>query len=244
VALADPVEMGLLHMITADPARTPSFTMFGQHDYWFTNSGPTTPIFDDPVNGNAWNHGGLQPEIANIWLGMVGPGIRKDSDNQDDSGSAAIEFSDHTDVRPTVLALVGLRDDYAHDGRVLLEALHPSALPQALRDDFDKLVRLGRVYKQINAPFGELAQKTLQISTAALVSNAPGDAVYTALENKLEAWRDRRDALARPMRNILEGAVFDGKTVSDEKVEDLIEKANALLAEVLACSADTAACAK
>jgi hypothetical protein len=37
-------------------------------------------------------------------------------------------------------------------------------------------VRLGRVYKQINAPFEELAQKTLNISTAALVSNAPGDA--------------------------------------------------------------------
>jgi hypothetical protein len=32
VALADPVEMGLLHMITADPKRTPSFTMFGDAD--------------------------------------------------------------------------------------------------------------------------------------------------------------------------------------------------------------------
>jgi len=246
VAFADPVEMGLLHMITADPARTPSFTMFGHPDYWFTNSGPITPVFDDPVNGNAWNHGGIQPEIANIWLGMAGPGIRKGPDNADnDEGeSAVIEFSDHTDLRPTVLALLGLRDDYSHDGRVLLEALHPSALPDALRVDFDKLVRLGRVYKQINAPFGELAQKTLNISTAALVSNAPGDAVYTKLENKLEAWREWRDALASQMRDILEGAAFGGKEVSDEKVEDLIEKANALLGELRACSADTSACAK
>jgi hypothetical protein len=246
VALADPVEMGLLHMITADPARTPSFTMFGRQDYWFTNSGPITPVFDDPVNGNAWNHGGIQPAIANIWLGMVGPGIRKGSDSEDDEDrgeSAVIEFSDHTDVRPTVLALLGLRDDYSHDGRVLLEALHPSALPDALRD-VDKLVSLGRVYKQINAPFGELAQKTLKISTAALVSNAGGDAVYTKLENKLKAWRDWRDALARQMRDILEGAAFGGKEVSDERVEDLIEKANALLGQVRACSADTAACAK
>jgi hypothetical protein len=245
VAFADPAEMGLLHMITADPARTPSFTMFGHHDYWFTNSGPITPVFDDPVNGNAWNHGGIQPEIANTWLGMVGPGIRKGPDNADngEGESAVIEFSDHTDVRPTVLALLGLRDDYSHDGRVLLEALHPSALPVALRADFDKLVRLGRVYKQINAPFGELAQKTLNISTAALVSNAPGDAVYTKLENKLEAWRDWRDALASQMRGILEGAAFRGKEVSDEKVEDLIEKANALLGQVRACSADTSACA-
>ena len=248
VALADPVEMGLLHMITADSARTPSFTMFGHPDYSFSNSGPITPVFDEPLNGNAWNHGGIQPEIANIWLGMVGPGVRKGSDDEGDGEdrgeSAVIEFSDHTDVRPTVLALLGLRDDYSHDGRVLLEALHPSALPVALRDDFDTLVRLGRVYKQINAPFAELAQNTLKISTAALVSNAPGDAVYTTLENKLVAWRDRRDALASQMRDILEGAAFGGKEVSDQRVEDLIEKANALLGQVRACSADTAACAK
>jgi len=177
---------------------------------------------------------------------MVGPGIRKASDNADsgEGESAVIEFSDHTDVRPTVLALLGLHDDYSHDGRVLLEALHPSALPDAVQVDFDKLVHLGRVYKQINAPFGELAQKTLNISTAALVSDAPGDAVYSKLESKLEAWRDSRDALAGQMRDILERAVFAGKEVSSETVEELIEKANALLGQVRACSADTSVCAK
>ena len=236
VAFADPVEMGLLHMVTTDPARTPSFTMFGHQDYWFTNSGPITPVFDEPIGGNAWNHGGIQPQIANIWLGLVGPGVQ----NED----SEIAFSDHTDVRPTVLALLGLRDDYSHDGRVLFEALNPSALPDAVRDHFNSLLQLGRAYKQINAPFGELAQKTLKISTAALVSNAPGDAVYTTLESKLEAWRDSRNALASQMRDILEGAAFGGKQVSDEKVEDLIEKANALLGQVRACSANTAACVK
>jgi len=246
VALADPIEMGLLHMITADPARTPSFTMFGNADYFFQSGGSITPVFDVPVNGNAWNHGGIQPEIANIWLGLVGPGVRKGSDDtdQDESESAGIEFSDHTDVRPTVLALLGLHDDYSHDGRVLLEALHRSALPDALRDDFDNLVRLGRAYKQINAPFGELAQKTLKISTAALVSNAPGDEVYTTLENKLEAWRDQRDALASQMRDILEGAAFQNKKVHVDHVADLIENANALLGQVRACAEDTATCAE
>ena len=247
VAFADPVEMGLLHMITADPARTPSFTMFGHQDYWFTNSGPITPVFDDPVNGNAWNHGGIQPQIADIWLGMVGPGIRKGSDDQDeeDGGdSATIEFSDHTDVRPTVLALLGLHDDYSHEGRVLAEAVLPSALPDAVRDHYDSFVRLGRALKQINAPFGELGKITLKISTAALNSNAPGDAVYTALENKLEAWGDRRDKLADQILDILEGAAFGHRDFDDEKVEDLVEKADALLSEVRACSTDTAACAK
>jgi hypothetical protein len=240
VAFADPVEMGLLHMITADPARTPSFTMFGHPDYWLTNSGPITPVFDVPVNGNAWNHGGIQREIANIWLGMVGPGVQK----QGEDDSSAIEFSDHTDVRPTVLALLGLHDDYSHDGRVLLEALKLSALPDAVCDHFDSLVRLGRAYKQINAPFGDLAKQTLKISTAALVSNAPSDAVYTSLENKLEAWRDRRDALANKMRDILEGAAFGNTEVNEDQAEELIEKANALLDQVRSCAADTAACAK
>jgi hypothetical protein len=240
VAFADPVEMGLLHMITADPARTPSFTLFGHPDYFFTNSGPITPVFDVPVNGNAWNHGGIQREIANIWLGMVGPGVHK----EDEEDSSAIEFSDHTDVRPTVLALLGLHDDYSHDGRVLLEALNPSALPDAVRDHFDGLVRLGRAYKQINAPFGDLAEQTLKISTAALVSNAPSDAVYTSLENKLEAFRDRRDALASKMRGVLEGAAFSNQGISDDQAEELIEEANALLGQVRACAADVAACAK
>jgi len=247
VAFADPVEMGILHIITADPARTPSFTMFGNQDYFFTNVGPITPIFDNPVNGNAWNHGGIQPQIADIWLGMVGPGIRKGSDDQDeeDGGdSATIEFSDHTDVRPTVLALLGLHDDYSHEGRVLAEAVHPSALPDAVRDHYDGFVRLGRALKQINAPFGELGKITLKISTAALNSNAPGDAVYTALENKLEAWGDRRDKLADQILDILEGAAFSHQDFDDEKVEDLVEKVDALLSEVRACGADTAACAK
>lgn len=236
VAFADAVEMGLLHMVTADPARTPSFTMFGHQDYWFTNTGPITPVFDEPIGGNAWNHGGIQPQIANIWLGLVGPGVQ----NED----SEIAFSDHTDVRPTVLALLGLRDDYSHDGRVLFEALNPSALPNAVREHFDSLVQLGRAYKQINAPFGDLAKETLKISTAALVSNAPSDAVYTALENKLEAWRDRRDALADQMKDILEGAAFAGKEPSEEKIEKLLGKASALHTEVQACSANTAACAK
>jgi hypothetical protein len=70
-AMADPVEMGLLHMITADPARTPTFTMFGQPDYFFQSFGSIMPT---PEPGFAWNHGGIQPEIAQTFLGMVGPG--------------------------------------------------------------------------------------------------------------------------------------------------------------------------
>ena len=79
-ALADPVGMKALHMVTADPQRTPTLTMFAAPD-WFLFAAapnctlpcvtvPTTP----PTSTFAWNHGGIQPEIANTWLGMVGPG--------------------------------------------------------------------------------------------------------------------------------------------------------------------------
>src|SRR5258708_18547016 len=39
--LADPVEIKLLHMITAEPLRTPSFVMFGDPDYFFQTFVPS-----------------------------------------------------------------------------------------------------------------------------------------------------------------------------------------------------------
>ena len=43
-ALVDPVAQKLLHMNTvADPAREPSFTFFGDPNFYFETSGSTTP---------------------------------------------------------------------------------------------------------------------------------------------------------------------------------------------------------
>ena len=41
-ALAGVTEMKLLHMVTADPARTPTFALFGNEDYFIFSSGQTT----------------------------------------------------------------------------------------------------------------------------------------------------------------------------------------------------------
>ena len=91
VAMADPVEEKLLHMVTADPARTPTFTPFAQGDY-FLNASSTTPCADNDLSNCvflpntaasnqtfAWNHGGIQPEVATTWVGMVGPGDREET---------------------------------------------------------------------------------------------------------------------------------------------------------------------
>src|SRR5262249_16322432 len=139
---------------------------------------PTTP----PDQTFAWNHGGIQPEIATIWLGIVGPGV-----NQSDDDTTT--WTDHTDVRPTMLALLGLTDSYVHDGRVLTEVIKKNAQPVRLRGHTKTLDQFSMLYKQINAPFGQLGMDTLTISTFALKSGTTADdSTYTALSNKLLGW--------------------------------------------------------
>ena len=124
VVLADQTEMRTLHMVTADPFRTPTFTPFADPDWFFFDTGGgvcATPAACASIPARtsqsfAWNHGDIQDEIASTWVGYVGPGVEGDGVNYD-------VWSDHTDVRPTILDLVGLKDDYIHDGRVVSEIL-------------------------------------------------------------------------------------------------------------------------
>ena len=116
VAMADPIEEKVLHMVTADPARTPTFTPFAQGDYFLnassatpcdfsTTTGATACVFlpstaPPPNQTFAWNHGGIQPEVARTWVGIIGPGVKN-------LGQDPSFWSDHTDLRPTMLALHG-----------------------------------------------------------------------------------------------------------------------------------------
>ena len=43
-SLADPVEEKALHMVNSDPSRTPTFTMFGNPDFFFSTSNPCTGV--------------------------------------------------------------------------------------------------------------------------------------------------------------------------------------------------------
>ncbi len=220
VAMADPVEERLLHMVTADPARTPNFTFFGDPDYFFASFATATPT-EDP--GFAWNHGDIQPEIGITWLGLVGPGVLN-------MGETADIFTDHTDVRPTILLLAGMKDDYTHDGRVLIEALDPLAVPVSLRIDSGTLSLLGQIYKQLNAPFGQLAQDSLKVSTAALSSN--NNTTYAELEAEIAAWTSVRDGLVEQIKPLLEQAAFDGQPLNTAEAELLIDLGQDLLNEV------------
>jgi hypothetical protein len=217
--LADPVELKLLHMITGDPLRTPTFVMFGDPDYFFQTFVPKGSPNVGVNPGFAWNHGGVAPEINNTYLAFAGPGIK----NKRVTDSV---WSDHTDIRPTILSLVGLKDDYQSEGRVLAEHLHPWALPEGVQDSGDEFVELASAFKRINAPVGELGLASLKISTAALSGD---EATYNELEGRLQLITDLRDDLAAKMLDRLTDAEFHGKHISNGDEHLLVLEANALV---------------
>ena len=230
-ALADPIGMQALHMVTADPQRTPTLVMFAHPDYFLFAGAPncTAPCITvpttPPTNTFAWNHGGIQPEIATTWLGIVGPGVRHLGDDA--------TWADHTDTRPTMLTLVGLEDSYEHDGRVLIDQLDASAVPNTLRAHRETLRRLGEVYKQLNAPFGQFGADALVISTRAIKSGTPGnDSAYAALSSQLQSFTARRDALAAQIKTMLSKAAFDGQAIDEQRAKQLTGDAESLLAQV------------
>jgi len=223
--LADRVEMKLLHMITADPARDPTFTMFADPNYFlFAGARNCTSPCVTINPGFAWNHGDVQPEIVTTWLGMVGPGV-------DQTGIDSTTWSDHTDIRPTIMTLLGLKDDYGHDGRTLVEDLTGYAQPSAVKKS-SSFVALAQIYKQLDACVGQFGLKTLSISTTALESTSSGDSTYINLENQLASFGSQRDALASQMIALLEGAEFNGQPFSDSQAQSLISQGQALLNQV------------
>ena len=235
-AIVDRVGQKLLHMSSAsDPNRDPTFTFFGDPNFFFESTGNPSPIVG---TGFAWNHGDIQPEIARTFIGMAGPGVRPIGVTQPTDF-----FTDHTDVRPTMMYLLGLSDDYQHDGRVILEMLDPNVLSSTLHAHSDTLLQLGQIYKQINAPFGSLAQSTLTVSTYAIESNSEGDAVYSNLENLIASWTTQRDNLVAQIKPLLSQAQFSGLAINEQKAKQLISSSQTLLDDASACASSPAACA-
>ena len=229
-ALADPVEEQALHMINSDPNRTPTFTWFANPDFFFvTNSSPPSCGASVCVNpGFAWDHGDIQQEIGNTWVGMVGPGVKN-------AGIDATTWTDHTNLRPTILTLLGLRDDYQTDGRVLIEALDTSATPRSLIAHRETVRRLGAIYEQVNASFGAFSMDTLTTSTKALKST--DDSVYNSIENSIANLTSQRDALASQIKVALSRAAFDGQALNEQQAKGWIAQAQSLLDQAKALAA-------
>ena len=224
--------MKTLHMVTADQFRTPTFTPFADPDWFFFATGGAacaTPGACAFIPGRtsqsfAWNHGDIQDEIASTWAGYVGPGIK----NLGEDNSV---WTDHTDHRPTLLTLLGLKDDYQTDGRAVTQIADENALPVSLRVHHPSLEKLGASYKQLMASFGSFSMDTLVASSRALASNSPGDQTYTDTENAIASLTNQRDALASAIRAGFNSAQFDGVKLSENQIKAWTKASDDLLAQ-------------
>jgi hypothetical protein len=220
--LADPAEEAILHMVNADPARTPTFAMFARPDYFLSTGAATcSPCVTQNTNF-AYDHGDVAAEINTNYLGTAGPGVRNlgldgtaaaDGPNSagPNSGQVTVPDSgttgawlDETDIRPTLMYLTGLKDDYEHDGRVITQILtNPN---RALRSP--GIATLAACYKQLNSSVGIFGTDTLIAATKAIESTSTGDATYLQADLALRKLDLARDALAGQIKGELEAAAF------------------------------------
>lgn len=233
--MADTVEEKTLHMVNSDPRRTPSFTGFADPNWFITGGTVANPNANPSCGSNpcidyhfAWSHGDIQDVIGTTWVGFVGPGVAT-------NGVDNSTWTDHTNVRPTMLSLLGLTDDYGHDGRVLIEALTTKATPQSLIAHRETVRRLSDIYEQVNAPFGRFAMDTLVASTRAIKST--DESVYNSIESSIESLTNERDALASQIKAALGAAAFAGKPLDEQEAKAWINQAQSLLDRAAALSA-------
>ena len=226
--LANPTEEAILHIVNADPARTPTFAMFARPDYFLSTGSATCSGSCITQNtGFAWDHGDYAAEIDTNYLGIAGPGVTHlglDGDTPSegpssacpDSGQVTVPGSgtkgtwiDETDIRPTLLYLTGLKDDYQTDGHVITQVL--TSPNSALRPA--AVTALGACYKQLNSSVGEFGTATLQASTKAVESTSAGDTTYTGTDRALSALEQARDHLAEVIKVELSAAAFQDRPV-------------------------------
>jgi hypothetical protein len=116
---------------------------------------------------------------------------------------------DETDIRPTIMYLTGLQDDYEHDGRVISQILtDPSKALGA-----PGVTQLGECYKQLNSSVGDFGAATLVASTNAIESASTGDSTFTKVDAQLRTLEVARDHLAGFIKGELEAAAFQDKPV-------------------------------
>jgi hypothetical protein len=178
-------------------------------------------------SGFAYNHGDYAAEINTNWLGLAGPGVKHVGlDGQSpasgpnsagpDSGQVTVvnsgttgTWADETDIRPTLMYLTGLKDDYEHDGRVITQVV--TSLNHAL--SAPGVAQLGACYKQLNSSVGQFGAYTLTASTKAVESTSPGDFRYKLFNAKLSGVEQQRDRLAGKIKAQLEAAAFSNTPI-------------------------------
>ena len=127
-----------------------------------------------------------------------------------------------------MMTLLGLKDDYVHDGRVLVEKLASHALPDALEDSREDYVELAQAFKNINATKGPVGRNSLVYANRSINGN---DKTYGKYLKKIGEITDERNELASEMIELLNGAAFEHQRIRGEHFE-LVARARALVDKV------------
>jgi len=238
---AGAVEQRILHMQTADPLRFPTYSIFPKPDYFFSTtdtSGQHVGIFPN----FAYDHGYYSPNIDITWVGFAGKGVAHaaggldgqspqegnqphdpESLNTVPEASQKGTWVEETDIRPTMLQLLNLTDDYQSDGHVITQAL--STVPAPLKATEE----LAAGYDQINSSVGEFATDTLKADTAALASgSSTNDTAFKVEQQMLEGLADDRDKAAQKIKDTLSDAAA-GKMPNHGEIQSGLSHVKELL---------------
>jgi hypothetical protein len=239
---AGALEQRVLHMQTIDPLRTPTYTLFPKPDYFFSTTGPNVSI----NSSFAYDHGYYSPNVDVTWVGIAGKGAAvngldgpepaqgnqpsdPESTHTVPQASQVGTWVEETDIRPTMLYLLGLSDDYQSDGHVITQALAnvPSALAGA--------AQLAAGYDQIESSVGQFGTDTLIADTKALASGSGSDdSVFANEQATLETLAGDRDTAAAKIKKELSDAaaghaLSKGQLTSGlAQVKELLRRAHAL----------------
>jgi hypothetical protein len=231
--LADPTEEAILHMVNADPARTPTLAEFAKPDYYLEQGNATcdaattgTTASDYPAdcvtvdNGFAYDHGDYAAEIDTNYVGFAGPGVKHlglDGSGPADGPNSAGANSGQTEVVDTHLQGPWTDETDIQPTEMYLLGLHTDyvqdgrVITQLLANpnralSGQQVTQLGEVYKQLNSSVGEFGAYTLTASTKAIESSTPGDREFVTVNAALTGLDKQRDALATQIKNELYNA--------------------------------------
>jgi hypothetical protein len=243
---AGALEQRVLHMQTVDPLRTPTYSLFPKPDYFFSTLGPNVSF----NSSFAYDHGYYSPNIDITWAAMAGKGVAvngvdgpappdgnqpsdPESLNTVPQASGIGTWVEEADIRPTMLYLTGLHDDYQTDGQVINQAL---ANPN---NTVAQLSELASLYQQINSSVGAFATDTLIADSKALASGSTSDdSRYATEQSTLLSMANHRDQLAALMKATLARAAMGIAPGHGELTSELTQ-ARALLRQAASLAAHT-----
>ena len=197
-AIATKAAMKAVHIPTSD-ARTPTYVAFSDPDFYF-NRGACS-------NCGRWNHGTINPDINDFWIGFVGAGVKP--------GKLGA-FTDHPDIVATVRYALGVPPTPDLDGVPVFPALS--------RRTSDDVLAARDAYKQVNAPLGSFGAAILKLSTAGVRG---GPDARTKADARIVDLVARRDAIVTELRGAIDGSA----PRTSDAIKDLVKRANALIDE-------------